>query len=342
MRTALLRASLYLGLSMASYGQAPPLASSTEPVAVVAGQPIFETDLEAAMGSQQLMQLRRQEYEAKSRALENLIRLKLIEAEAKKQEIPPEQLLEREADAKVANPTDGEVEAFFLGQSRPGARLEDAREQYRAALKRMRIQKARQDYADSLRAGAEIAIYLKPPGVKVAYDPARVRGDANAPVTIIEFSDFQCPFCRTAQATLNNILAKYKGRVKLAFMDFPMREIHAQALSSAEAARCAGDQGKFWEFHDALFADQSKLKEADLAARARALNLDEKSFQSCLASGKYKPEIEADLKEGAQAGVAGTPAFFINGLFLSGAQPQPEFEKVIDSQLAVAAKIPPR
>lgn len=342
MRTILLNPCLCLALSLASFGQAPPQASSSDPIAVVAGQPIFESDLDAAMDLQQLMQLRNQEYEVKSRALESLIRLKLVEAEANKLRIPAEQLLQREADSKVADPTDGEIEAYFLGRSQSGARLEDAKEQYRAALKRLRVQKARQVYADSLRANAMVAIYLRPPSVQVSYDPARVRGDPKAPVTIVEFSDFQCPYCRNAQTTLNNILAKYKGRVKLAYMDFPLRQIHSQALTAAEAARCAGEQGKFWEFHDALFADQSKLKEGDLAAHAQSLGLDEKLFQSCLASGKHKPKVEADLQEGAKVGVAGTPGFFVNGVFLSGAQPQAEFEKIIDSELAVAAKVSPR
>ncbi|MEK7404822.1 MAG: thioredoxin domain-containing protein [Acidobacteriota bacterium] len=329
-----------MALPLASFGQAPPTASSGAPVAVVGGQPILESDLEAALGPQQLMQLRNQEFEAKHRALENLIRLRLVEAEAKKVGIPAEKLLDREADSKVADPTDGEVEAFFLGQSRAGGRLEDVKEQYRTALKRMRLQKARQAYADSLRAKTEVVIHLRPPSVQVAYDPARVKGDPNAPVTIVEFSDFQCAYCKNTQTTLKNILTKYNGRVKLAYMDFPLREIHPLAQTAAEAARCAGEQGKFWEFHDALFADQSKLREADLAAHARALGLDEKSFQSCLASGKYKPKVEADLQEGSKAGVAGTPGFFINGVFLSGAQPQAEFEKIIDTQLGFLGKQP--
>jgi protein-disulfide isomerase len=282
------------------------------------------------------MQLKNQEYEIKSRALENLVRLRLIENEARKLGIPAEKLLDREADSKVADPTDAEVEAYFLGQNRPGVRLQDVKEQHRASLRRMRIQKARQAYADSLREKGEVAIHLRPPSVQVAHDPARVRGDVNAPVTIIEFSDFQCPFCKTAQPTLNSILAKYKGRVKLAFLDFPLQEIHPQAESAAEAARCAGEQGKFWEFHDALFSDQAKLKPSDLAAHARALGLDEKAFQTCLASGKYKEKIEADIQEGVRAGVGGTPAFFINGVFLNGAQPQAEFEKIIDSQLGIS------
>ncbi len=336
MRNALLSASLCLALHQASYCQAQPKGGSGEPVAVVAGQPIFESDLEAALPAQQVMQLRNQEYELKSRTLDSLIRMRIVEAEARKAGIPAEKLLEQEVDSKVAQPTDGEVEAYYLGQSRPSARLEDIREQIRTGLMRLKVQKARQAYADSLRAKTEVVVNLRPPSVQVAYDAARVRGNANAPVTIVEFSDFQCPFCRSVQTTLRNVLAKYKGRAKLAYRDFPLREIHPQAQTAAEAARCAGDQGKFWEFHDALFADQSKLKEADLGAHAHALGLDEKSFQACLASGKYKPKVDADIQEAIKAGVGGTPAFFINGVFLNGAQPQAEFDKIIDNQLALA------
>src|SRR5262249_54625145 len=153
------------------------------------------------------------------------------------------------------------------------------------------------------------------------------------PVTIVEFSDFQCPYCKKSEETLGDLLAKYKGRVKLAYLDFPLREIHPQAEQAAEAARCAGEQGKFWEYHDTLFADQSKLDEASLAERARNLKLDERAFQTCLAGGKFKNSVEADIQQGNKIGVAGTPAYFINGVFLSGAQPQAEFEKIIDQAL---------
>jgi protein-disulfide isomerase len=209
------------------------------------------------------------------------------------------------------------------------------KEQYRASLKQLKLQKARQVYADSLRAKIDVAVLLRPPSVNVSYDPARVKGDPKAPITIVEFSDFQCPFCKKSESTLHELLTKYSGRVKLAYLDFPLREIHPQAQSAAEAARCAGEQGKFWEYHDALYADESKLDGAELLTRARALNLDEKSFQSCLNSGKFKSKIEADLQQGSKVGVAGTPGFFVNGVFLSGARPQADFEKIIDSQLAL-------
>ncbi len=323
---------MYVALPLASFGQAAPHARSGQPIATVAGQPIYEQDLIQSLGSQ-LLQLRNQEYQLKSKALDDLIRQKLIEAEAKKRGISAQKLMEQEADSKVAEPTDGEVEAYFVGQNRVNARFDEVKEQFRAGLKRIRLQKERQAYADSLRGKIEVAVLLRPPKVEVGYDAARVKGDPKAPVTIVEFSDFQCPYCKKAETTMKDLLAVYNGRAKLAFRDFPLREIHPQAQIAAEAARCAGEQGKFWEFHDALFADQSKLDEADLVAHARTLGLDEKSFRPCLAAGKFKPQIEQDLQEGIKAGVAGTPGFFINGIFVNGAQPEAEFEKIIDAEL---------
>ena len=337
MKTILLNLnlSLCLALPLAYVGQTAALANSVDPVATVAGQPISEQELLEALGPQQLMQLRTQEYETKSKSLENLIRLKLVQTEAKKRGISAEKLIEQEVESKVADPADGEVEAYFWGQNREGARFDDVKEQYRAVLKRLKLLKARQIYADSLRAKLDVAVLLRPPSVDVAYDPARVKGDPQAPVTIVEFSDFQCPFCKKTESTLNDLLTKYSGRVKLAYMDFPLREIHTQAQPAAEAARCAGEQGKFWEYHDALYRDQSKLNGTELLTHARTLNLDGKSFQSCLDSGKFKSKVEADLEQGKKLGVAGTPGFFVNGVFLSGAQPLAEFERIIDNQLAL-------
>ncbi len=327
--------SLFLALAKANFCQSAPQSTSGNTVASVAGQSISEEELLETLGPQQVMQLRTQEYEAKSKALDSLIRLKLVQVEAKKRGISPEKLIQQEVEAKVADPADSEVEAYFWGQNRAGASFEEVKEQYRASLKQMKLQRARQVYADSLRAKMDVLVLLQPPSVTVAYDPARVKGDPRAPVTIVEFSDFQCPYCKKSESTLHELLAKYKGRVKLAYLDFPLREIHPQAESAAEAARCAGEQGRFWEYHDALYADQSKLDGAELLAQARALHLDEKSFQSCLDGGKFKSKIDADLAQGSKVGVAGTPGFFVNGVFLSGARPEADFEKIIDSQLAM-------
>ncbi|HYL37673.1 MAG TPA: thioredoxin domain-containing protein [Bryobacteraceae bacterium] len=307
-----------------------------EPIATVEGQPIYEQDLMAVAG-EHLFDLHNQEYKLKSEALDTLVRKKLIEAEAKKRGLTPDELLKREVDSKIPEPSDDEAKGYFLAaQNQAALSFETIKPQVKQFIKNAEIQRARKQYEDLLRAKADVSILLRPPSVQVAYDAARVEGSPNAPVTIVEFGDFQCPFCKKTEATLKGLLAKYDGRVKLAFLDFPLTEIHGQAEKAAEAARCAGEQAKFWEYHDSLFAEQSKLDEASLIGRAQNLHLDESSFRSCLASGKFKQDIQANREEGTKAGVTGTPAYFINGAFLSGAQPQAEFEKIIDSELAVA------
>src|SRR5712692_7298407 len=158
MRIIMLTLSLSLALPLASFGQASANASSGAPVATVAGQPISAEELLEALGPKQSMQLRTQEYEAKSKALDSLIRLKLVQAEAKKRGISAEKLIQQEVEDKVADPTDGEVEAYFWGQNRAGASFDEVKEQYRAALKRLKLQKARQVYADSLRATIDVAV----------------------------------------------------------------------------------------------------------------------------------------------------------------------------------------
>ncbi len=174
--------------------------------------------------------------------------------------------------------------------------------------------------------------------VRVSFDPARLRGRADAPVMIVEFSDFQCPFCRKVQPTLKNLLAKYEGKIGLAYRDFPLRGMHGQAELGAESSRCASEQGKFWEYHDLLFANPDKLNRVGLLELAHSAKLDEGQFASCLSSGKHRAEVEKDLQDGIRAGVMGTPGIFINGTPLSGALSESAFERVIESELAKSEK----
>lgn len=158
--------------------------------------------------------------------------------------------------------------------------------------------------------------------------------EAAAPVTIVEFSDFECPYCKQVVPTLTQLLSRYPEKVKLVFRDFPLDSIHPQARKAAEAARCAEDQGKFWEYHDALFANAPKLGAEELAAYARQVGLDVASFQRCLGSGTHAAAVQKSVDEGIRLGVTGTPAFFINGELLSGAQPLDAFARVIERELA--------
>jgi protein-disulfide isomerase len=158
-------------------------------------------------------------------------------------------------------------------------------------------------------------------------------GDKDAPVTIVEFADFQCPFCGRTEGTLKELRAKYGDKIRLVHMDFPL-PFHSHALDAAKAARCANEQGKFWQYRDALFANQNKLAPADLKATGKTLGLNSTEFNECFDKAKYVTQIKTDQAAGEKAGVDGTPAFFIDGRPLTGAQPAPAFEQLIDDELA--------
>jgi|SRR3989338_9773039 len=171
----------------------------------------------------------------------------------------------------------------------------------------------------------------------VSTEGSYFKGKENAPVTIIEFSDFQCPFCgRFFQQTLPDIERTYvaTGKVKFVYKDFPLDSIHPHATPAALAARCAGEQGKFWEFHDLIFNNQQSLGESSYNQWASQLGLDAAKFSECSSSRKYLSAVRQDLVEGQRAGVQGTPAFLINGQLLSGAQPFAAFQQAVESALA--------
>jgi protein-disulfide isomerase len=310
--------------------------ASQKPIAEIAGKPIYEQDI-ASQTQGRLIQLQHQEYEIKKQALDSYVEDELLANEAKAQGLTTEALLKREVDSKIPQPTDDAVRAYFVAQPNLQGRPFDAiKEQLRHALRQALIGRARNDYIASLRSKADVQVFLEPPRFKVSYEAERLRGDPHAPVTIVEFSDFQCPFCRAAEATVRQILTKYPGKVSLAYRDFPLRGIHQYAQKAAEAARCAQAQGKFWQYHDLLMKDPPELDVKSLEADARTLNLNEKQFDSCLSSDENAPEVQKDLDAGERLGVTGTPGFFINGEFLSGAQPESVFDKLIQDDLAPA------
>lgn len=174
------------------------------------------------------------------------------------------------------------------------------------------------------------------PPTQVSVDDDPMKGDKNAPVTIVEFSDFQCPYCaRFHLDTFPQIDKDYiqTGKVRFVYRDFPL-PFHTNAEKAAEAAECAHEQGKFWEYHNKIFENQKSLSMESLKQWAKDLGLDVVRFNSCLDSGKMAVEIQKDAQEGASYGVSGTPAFFVNGQLLSGAQPYTNFKQLIDQQLA--------
>ncbi len=160
-----------------------------------------------------------------------------------------------------------------------------------------------------------------------------VRGDEDAPVTIVEFSDFQCPYCSGFHSTMKDVMGNYEGQVKWVYRHFPLDSIHSQARSAAEASECAAEQGKFWEYADALFDNQSRLGDSLFNELAADLGLDTQQFSECYSSGKYADKVDQDYREGRSKGVSGTPGNFINGKPYAGALPYEQVEAIIQSML---------
>ena len=289
--------------------------------------------------SAQLRELDDQRYQIRRQSLDQMINQQLVKEQASKKGVTEEQYLKDEVDAKVPAPSKEQVKEFFAKNSSqlpPGAKLEEYQERIETFLKRQGHGERAKDVFNDLRKTANVVVTLTPPPkprVQVeAKGPAK--GPEAAKVTLVEFSDFECPFCSRARETVDKVMAKYDGKVKLVFRQFPL-SFHPHARKAAEGALCANAQGKFWQFHDALFSDQTKLEPAQLKETATKLGLDKDKFAACLDSGEQGKVIETDMAAAEKVGVSGTPAFFINGVSLSGAQPMEEFERVIDQELAV-------
>jgi protein-disulfide isomerase len=300
-----------------------PPGDSSAPVARFTGGVVTAGELEAAV------------FETKKQALDQLLMRKLVEAKAKAEGITPEALFKREVQDKIKPPSDAEMKAFYDEQKGRNPQLppfEQLKDQVAQYLSRGGQQKAQQEFIEKLRADAKVEILLAPPRVKVAAEGPS-RGPDKAAVTIVEFSDFECPYCVKAEETVKEVMKAYDGKVRLVYRDFPL-PFHPHAQKAAEAAHCAGDQGKYWDMHGKLFANQQKLGEGDLKDHAKGLGLDAAKFEKCLSSGEKAALIEASKKAGSEVGVTGTPAFFINGVMISGAQPFSEFKSVIDRELA--------
>ena len=303
-------------------------------LATVDGHNITEADIADNIASQ-MAQINNQIYTTKKRAIDAIIADQLLDQEAKKRGVTREQLLKQEIKDKVTPVTDAEVEKIYNANKDKvgGKTLAQLKAPITQQLQNSRQQQRQQEFIRELRKTATIKMALKPPTVAVAIDGAPVRGNANAPVTIVEFSDFQCPFCARAEGEVVKVRDTYKDQVKIVYKDYPL-PIHPNAPKAAEASRCAREQEKYWEYHDVLFANHDSLEVPNLKKFAADLQLDTAKFDKCLDSGKYADAIAKDVAEGSRVGVSGTPAFFINGRLVSGAQPFSAFQEVIDDVLA--------
>ncbi|MCP5157696.1 MAG: DsbA family protein, partial [Ectothiorhodospiraceae bacterium] len=246
--------------------------------------------------------------------------------------------LAKEIEEKVEMPNDTDVAQFYedvKGQLR-GASLEEVRPMLAAELMQRAMADRYDVYVKELRKKKGVKASLPYPDLArveldvTASDP--VLGNRDAPVTIVQFAEYQCYYCNKVAPTLDALLEDYDGKVRLVFKDYPL-ENHTRAMPAAVAARCAGEQGKYWEMNRVLLANQQALKDSDFDAYASQIGLDGSKFTSCLASGRVEPLVRAAFAEGQRAGVQATPTFYVNGLLVSGAQPYDRFKAIIEQEL---------
>jgi protein-disulfide isomerase len=327
----------------------------TTPVAKIGGNTITAAQLDDKIGAQlgsMEREYEQQVYQLKRQALESMIQEQLLDAKAKKENLSREELVKRDIYDKIAEPTDAEVKAFYenakkefgeVKKRNPNAvlpALDEVKDQIVNRLKSQQVQKLATDYLTELKKEMPVEVLLpayQPPKVEVAADGPS-RGPAAAPVTIIEFSDFQCPACIAAEPAVKQVLAGYGDKVRFVYRDFPL-EFHPLAQKAAEASQCAQQQGKYWDMHDRLFATQGKgLEVPALKSAAKDLGLDTAKFDACLDKGETAATVQGHMKAGMAAGVKATPTFFINGRLYEGMLPPEELKKAIDGELATAGK----
>jgi len=315
-------------------------ADPPETLATVGGKAIKRADVEEHVRAK-LIEIENERYEALKEGLDEMIADELIAQEAKARGVTPEKLEETEITAKIAAPTDAEIQKVYDDnkQALGGQTLEQVKPRIVAYLEQQKAEDRGTAFVNELKAKYKTTIALRPPVVKVAADGRPSRGPADAPITIIEFSDYECPFCKRAEASVEQVLKAYPDKVKLVYRDYPL-PMHPNARPASEAAACANAQGKFWEYHKKLFDNQTALGKDKLKAYAQELGLDRAKFDKCLDSSEFKAKVDQDVEAASKVGVSGTPAFFINGRMLSGAQPFEKFKEVIDEELAAAGSKP--
>lgn len=307
-------------------------ATSGNILARINGQPVTEEDVRKIAGPK-LAQAEMELYDVRKDAVDQMVEDRLLQAEASKKGISKEEYLKRNVSDKV-KVDDKEIAKFYEDKKSQmqGKSLEEVKPNIKGFLFRDKYQKQYANVIDGLRKNTKVEFLMKAPKVEVEEGDSPSIGPKSAPVKIVEFTDYQCPFCGRSRPTVNQILSEYKGKVRYTLRDFPL-SFHKDSVKAHEAGHCAGDQGRYWEMNKKMFESQTAIKVDDLKKYAQEIKLNMKKFNECLDSGKYTEMVHQNQQYGESIGVSGTPAFFINGRMISGARPFEAFKAVIEDEL---------
>jgi len=321
--------------------QSPLSLRAADQVAVVDGKPVTYGEVEKEQGGklvQAEIKALTELYDVRRNAVEQYVTKRLLEDEAKAKGQTLEQWFAKDLLGMVPAPTDEEMKKFYEQNKAQmgGQNYDQIKDRIATYLKQQKGRDQLAKVVEDLKAKHGVQLTLAQPNLPrvevAATGPSR--GPASAPVTIVEFSDFQCPYCGREYPVVERLMKEYDGKVRLVFRHFPL-DFHPFAQKAAEAGACAADQGgnKFWKLHDRMFTNQQKLAVEDLKGYAKELGLDSARFDKCLDGGEKRALVEADGKAGQEAGVSGTPAFFVNGVFINGAVPYEQFKDAVDREL---------
>ena len=322
--TMLLTLAAVMALGTSLFAQ-----QSTDVVSEINGQKITRADLEKAQGNK-LLQARYQYYQAELKALDEFIENKLLQDEARKRNMSVDELLDKEVVSKVQNPTDEQLQ-FFYDDLNVKDSFANIRDKIFDHVRQRRIAKLRAAFIESIRTKSEVLITLAPPSADFPLEGAPRLGPENAPVRLVEFADYQCPYCAKVNPHIAKLREEFGDKVSVYFKDLPL-QMHANARKAAEAARCAGDQNKYWEYHDQLFKT-TQLDPQNLKQIARDMKLDGDKFDKCLDEGAQASAVQKDMSDAQQLGLSGTPAFFLNGQYFSGAMDYNTIRDMVNQQL---------
>jgi len=306
--------ALGLGIAMSAFSIPAVGQNDSTVVAEIAGRKVTADEL-ADKEAGKLLQAKYKYYLAERDALELYIEDQLLEMQAKKEGVTLDELYKRHVAINVPEPTEDQLRFYYEGVQTDEP-YESARAHIIDTVHQLRTKKARDAYLADLRAQYGVIVELSQPSARVEVAGAERLGSEKAPVQIIEFADYECPYCQKVNDDLRRLREQFGEQVSFVFKDFPLPS-HPLAARAAEAARCAGAQGKFWEFHDALFQNK-RLQTSELKLQARTLKLDTARFDQCLDGGEQIAVVKKDAQEARRLGLEGTPSFFINGHFMSG------------------------
>jgi protein-disulfide isomerase len=310
-------------------------------VALVGGRMIRMSDVDGLWRDSDrlsFVRARQQIFDGRQRALELLVEREVLFNEAGRLGVTTTELLARaQADTPPPPVSDSELEALYQRSTArvQGLTLEQAAPLLRRYLTQSHEDAVRTRLVDELRrerVPVQVIRPIEPPRESITIEPGDPASRAQAPIEIVEYSDFQCPYCRELAPTLSKILEKYGSRVRLVWKDYPL-SIHSFAREAAEAARCAADQDRFWQYHDILFQRQAEFAHAAFLEFARHLNLEMTAFESCLRSGKYSLDLAAAAEEAQQLDITSTPTVFVNGRRITGVVPFEVLDRILADEL---------